>query len=1473
MMKNSLSLIVRIALFFSSLFVSAQVNAQQPAGGSAAGGNSGAGAGVLQLKTGVAVARNSKTGVLPQLKTDAAVVRHTFALGDSTFLLDGKPLQLISGDMHYTRVPREYWRDRMKMAKAMGLNTIGTYVFWNVHEAEKGKYDFTGNNDIAEFVRTAGEEGLWVVLRPSPYVCAEWEFGGYPWWLLKDSTMKVRSKDPRFVEAYRTYINKLAVQLAPLQVTRGGNILMVQVENEYGSYSDDKSYLDLNRKIFREAGFDGILFTCDGGEQMGKGYLPGYLPAVNGETDPVRIKALINQYHGGKGPYYVAEWYPGWFDDWGKPHARTPVDRDAATLDKILGAGISINMYMFHGGTTRGFMNGANMNQHSPYSPQVSSYDYDSPLDESGNPTEKYYAFRKVIERHLPSGSVLPSVPERKAAAALPPIRLTATAGVFNQLGKPVEARTPLCFEDLGLGYGFVLYRTQLKGNGNGWLAIKQLRDYAIVYANGKKLATLDRRLGQDSVWLDGVAANAVLDILVENNGRINYGPFLTDNRQGITRAVVLNGQELYNWKMYRLPFGTVDGFIFKGEAGAVKGQPALYKGSFMVGELHDTYLDMRGWGKGFVFLNGHNLGKYWEIGPQQTLYVPAGWLKKGVNEVVVFDALNDGHGGASMGAGPSGVRGTGGAASSGASGMAGSAVVGTGAVLRTLSAPVLNELSQATAARYPIIPFPTSLTPADGEFEVTPVTVMMVPAVFEKEGVALNKFFANSFGRGLMVGRPEERPLVVGTAGDVVWEKPFIELRQDTSITAEEGYKILITGGQVLLSARTSAGMFMAVQTIRQLLPAAVEGAGGVGARAAGARVAGAGEAARGSDAGGRAQRLVLPAVTIQDAPAYGWRGMHLDVSRHFFSIAYLRKFIDVMALYKMNKFHLHLTDDQGWRIEIKKYPLLTEKGAWRTFNNQDSACMQRAADNPDMAIDPSHIIQKDGVTLYGGYYTQDEMRALVAYAADRHIDIIPEIDMPGHMMAAINQYNYLSCDGTSVFGELFSTPICPCLPTTFQFAQDIYSEIMDIFPSTYLHIGGDEVDRSLWAKSDACKQLMEHEGVKNTAQLQSYFIGKMEQFFNSKGRKLIGWDEILEGGISKTAMVMYWRTWVPKAPVEAAQNGNSVIMTPGNPLYFDNPQDKNSLPGVYHFNPVPQGLTWAQAKNIIGAQANIWTENIPSENRADYMYMPRMTALAEVLWTARGDYDSYLRRLRAGYNRLDVLKVRYRLPDLTGFLSRNVFTDKDTLWIKKPLEDLTIRYTTDGTAPGMYSTVLSAPLVIRGSQQVRVAAFRTDGSHGDVYDISYQKETLATPETVGRVEEGLVCSQYKSSFKMTTQMPDGHPDTVMTVSSVAVPTVLEAPAFGLKYRGYLDIPQDGIYSFFLTCDDGGVLNIAGREVVNNDGNHAPIEKNGQVALKKGLQRLALDFIEGGGGYTFRLKYSYNGGEPQDIPAGWLKH
>jgi hexosaminidase len=479
----------------------------------------------------------------------------------------------------------------------------------------------------------------------------------------------------------------------------------------------------------------------------------------------------------------------------------------------------------------------------------------------------------------------------------------------------------------------------------------------------------------------------------------------------------------------------------------------------------------------------------------------------------------------------------------------------------------------------------------------------------------------------------------------------------------------------------------------------------------------------------------------------------------------------------------------------------------------------------------------------------------------------------MPGHMMAAINSYPFLTCNGENKWGDLFTKPICPCNESTFEFAENVFSEIMDIFPSKYIHIGGDEVDRSDWGKSEACNALMQREGIKDLPALQSYFINRMEKFFNSKGRKLIGWDEVLEGGISSTAIIMYWRTWVPSAPVKAAQNGNQVIMTPGSPLYFDNPADQNSLYNVYHFDPVPAGLNAEQARLIIGAQANIWTENIPSEKRADYMYMPRMTALSELLWTNRlDDYESYNQRLTGQFSRLDALNINYRLPDLAGVVDRKVFVDSDTLKIKPPLSDLTIRYTTNGDLPGKSSLVLNN-LVITKSQTVKLAAFTPNNKRGDIYSINYRQQALAEPQKPTVVSPGLTAGYYKGFFKSTTVIRSGDPDSTFISPSISVPASVNAPSFAIKYKGYIDVPNDGIYTFYLTCDDGGVLNIAGSETVNNDGLHSAIEKTGQVALKKGLQPFALDFIEGGGGFTLKLKYSKNGSEPQEIPAAWLKH
>ncbi|WP_205012985.1 glycoside hydrolase family 35 protein [Hymenobacter nivis] len=570
--------------------------------------------------------------------------RHTFALGKDQFLLDGKPFQMISGELHYPRIPREAWRARLKMAKAMGLNTVGTYVFWNLHEPQPGQYDFTGNNDVAAFVKMAQEEGLWVILRPSPYVCAEWEFGGYPYWLQTVPGLKVRSQEPQYVAAYTRYLQAVGKQLAPLQVSHGGPVLMVQVENEYGAYGSDKEYLALNKKLFEQAGFDGLLYTCDAAPDVDKGHLPGLLSAVNGTDNPREVRRTVRATHGGQGPYYIAEWYPAWFDWWGAPHHTVPAAQYTPRLDTVLAAGLSINMYMFHGGTTRGFMNGANYKGPATrYEPQTSSYDYDAPLDEAGNATPKFLAFRNAIAKYRPAGAPpLPAVPAAKPTISVPAIALGPPASVFAGLPAPVASPRPLTFEALHQAYGFVLYRTTVPGGQAGVLKVKELRDYGLVFVNGQRVATLDRRLRQDSVQISLPAGPVQLDILVENLGRINYGPYLLQNTKGITAEVRFRGQELLNWQQFRLPFDDVAAATKAARgpayAATATGAPVLRRGTFSLAKVGDTYLDMRPWGKGCVWLNGHHLGRYWEVGPQQTLYVPAEWLRKGANEVVVME-------------------------------------------------------------------------------------------------------------------------------------------------------------------------------------------------------------------------------------------------------------------------------------------------------------------------------------------------------------------------------------------------------------------------------------------------------------------------------------------------------------------------------------------------------------------------------------------------------------------------------------------------------------------------------------------------------------------------------------------------------------------------------------------------------------------------------------------------------------------
>ncbi len=562
--------------------------------------------------------------------------KHSFEVKDGKFLYDGEEVQLICGEMHYPRIPVEYWRDRMQRAKAMGLNTISAYVFWAVHEPQPGEFNFEGEADIARFVEIAAEEGLFVLLRPGPYVCAEFDFGGYPYWLQNDSSLVWRSDNPAFLAACERYLNALGKELAPHTVTNGGNIIMVQVENEYGSYSNDKVYLGKLAQMIKDAGFNVPLMTCDGSGQMPNGYIPGILPTVNGAVGEDIMRSIDRFYPGG--PYFVAEFYPAWFDVWGLPHSAVSYERPAQQLDWMLKNNVSVSIYMFHGGTNFHYTNGANTNNGS-YEPQPTSYDYDAPLGEYGNAYPKYHAFREVIQNNLPEGKVLPPVPADNLTTTFAEVTLCEWAPLSIAYGKQVEAEHPLTFEAMKQDYGYMHYKTLIATPDSGKLVLDELRDYAVVILNGEVVGSIDRRFHQNSILLNVTEPNSVLEILVENGGRVNYGKDLVNNLKGITKRVLFNGKELTGWTTTGLPLHRANVKDFRFPRLRYEGNlPGFYRGTFTIDKVGDTFVDMTGWGKGAVWVNGKSLGKFWGIGPQQTMYLPAPWLKEGENEIVVFE-------------------------------------------------------------------------------------------------------------------------------------------------------------------------------------------------------------------------------------------------------------------------------------------------------------------------------------------------------------------------------------------------------------------------------------------------------------------------------------------------------------------------------------------------------------------------------------------------------------------------------------------------------------------------------------------------------------------------------------------------------------------------------------------------------------------------------------------------------------------
>jgi len=558
-------------------------------------------------------------------------------LSEDQFLLDGQPFRMLSGAIHYFRIVPEYWRDRLLKLKACGLNTVETYIPWNLHEPEEGRFHFDGGADVVAFVRLAGELGLHVILRPSPYICAEWEFGGLPAWLLKDDNMQLRCNYKPYLTKVDAYFDELLPRLRPLLSTQGGPVLALQIENEYGSYGNDKAYLNYLKEGMISRGMDVLLFTSDGAEDhmLQGGMIDGVFATVNFGSRAREAFAKLREYQPA-GPLVCMEYWNGWFDRWMQPHQTRPVYEVEETLDEMLALGASVNFYMFHGGTNFGFMNGANL--FDTYEPLVTSYDYDTLLDESGKPTEKYYAVRRVIEKYveLPPLELPPVI----ASRAFGKVRMQEAVSLFAQLdalSSAVYKANPEPMEKLGQAYGFILYSTHIAGpRADMELVLQEVRDRALVFADGTFAGTVER-WDPKGIPLSVPAEGLKLDILVENLGRVNYGPQLRDPK-GITSGVRLGYQFLHDWTIRSLPLTDLKGLTFAAANGAEPLHPAFYRGRFQINEPADTFLRLDGWGKGQAFVNGFNLGRYWDKGPTRTLYVPASLLREGENELILFE-------------------------------------------------------------------------------------------------------------------------------------------------------------------------------------------------------------------------------------------------------------------------------------------------------------------------------------------------------------------------------------------------------------------------------------------------------------------------------------------------------------------------------------------------------------------------------------------------------------------------------------------------------------------------------------------------------------------------------------------------------------------------------------------------------------------------------------------------------------------
>ena len=574
----------------------------------------------------------------------------TFTTGDKTFLLNGKPFVVKAAELHYPRIPRAYWEHRIKMCKALGMNTVCLYVFWNIHEQKEGQFDFTGNNDVAAFCRLCQKNGMYVIVRPGPYVCAEWEMGGLPWWLLKKKDIRLREQDPYFMQRVEIFEKEVGKQLAPLTIQNGGPIIMVQVENEYGSYGKDKPYVSVIRDIVKKSGFDKVsLFQCDWSSNFLNNGLDDLTWTMNfgtGANIDNQFKRLGEVRP--NAPKMCSEFWSGWFDKWGARHETRPAKDMVEGMDEMLSKGISFSLYMTHGGTSFGHWAGAN----SPgFQPDVTSYDYDAPINEWGLATPKYFELRKMMSKYT-DGKKLPAVPKAPMSLiSVPTFQLNEYRPLSYGITGEKESNKPLSFEDMDMGWGTMVYTTTLPEIKAGATLTGEFHDFAQVYVNGKYVGKIDRVKNEKSLDLPAAAAGSEMTIVVEGMGRINFGRAIKDYKGIIGNVTISTADELCDitlspkqWNNQIIPDdykNAIDALNAPmNRMAGLKTKAGYYRGYFNISKVGDTFINMEAFGKGQVYVNGHALGRFWQIGPQQTLYLPGCWLKKGKNEVVVLDVV-----------------------------------------------------------------------------------------------------------------------------------------------------------------------------------------------------------------------------------------------------------------------------------------------------------------------------------------------------------------------------------------------------------------------------------------------------------------------------------------------------------------------------------------------------------------------------------------------------------------------------------------------------------------------------------------------------------------------------------------------------------------------------------------------------------------------------------------------------------------